>query len=75
MRGWGGELKLLRPQHGDREIGDEEQGDDAHEDGFHGEEGSEGFAGARIGAADDKEGDEEEEVEQVDHGLGMLIRS
>lgn len=67
------ELEFFRTQHRHREISEQGEGNESDEDGFHGGRWLESFAAVSVSAADDEEGHEEEEVDEVVHGVGMLI--
>jgi len=67
------ELEFFRTQHRHREVGEQGKGDEPDDDGFHGGGRLECFAAFGVKPADDKEGDGDTEVDEVVHGVRMLI--
>ena len=68
-----GGLEFLRPDHGHEEVEEQKQGDEAHDDGFHGEGRLELLAKAHVKRADDEEGGGDADVDEVVHGFRMVL--
>jgi len=67
------ELEFFRTQHRHGEVGEQGEGDESGEEGFHGGGWLEGFAALGVNAADDEEGDEDGEVDEVDHEFIPIV--
>ena len=71
----GGErLEFLWLDHGHEEVGEEAQGDQSHDDVFHGVCDLEVAAEAHVERADDEEGSGDADVDEVVHFVRMLVR-
>lgn len=67
------ELEFFRTQHRHCEVDKKSKGDESGEEGFHGGGWLEGFAALGVNAADDEEGNEDEEVDEVDHEFIPIV--
>jgi hypothetical protein len=63
------ELKFFRTQHRHHEVGEQGEGDEPDEDGFHGAGGLEGFTATGIEPGEDEAGHCEAEVDEIVHGV------
>ncbi len=63
------ELESFRTQHRHREVGEQGEGDEPDEDGFHGGGRLEGFAAVDIEPGEDEKDGGDAEVEEVVHGV------
>ena len=65
--------EFFRTQHRHRQVGEQGQGDEPDEEGFHGVGRLEIFTAARVGGTDDKEGHQGGEEDEVDHDAPILV--
>ncbi len=62
--------EFFRVDHGHQEVADEQEGDDADDEGFHGDGELERAAEAGVERADGEEGDGHGDEQQIGHGDG-----
>jgi hypothetical protein len=63
-------LEFFRVEHGDNEVADEQNGDDADEDGFHGIARLEGVAKQGVNHAEGKEAEGDCDEDEIGHDGG-----